>query len=386
MLPFTRPANGSATIASSNPRRRQSGSGMGGGGGGAKKGGGLKALFSGGSGGGGGLSTAAAAPGLVPGKPMEPALLPTVQVCSAGGERGEGERVKRAGLDEREREARQGLAPGPRPRGRARARNARGPLLSPPPLSFAARPLSLRPPSSPHGAPPPPPPTPPPPHTHAHPTPPTHTLTPHPPPHPHPCPPLPFPSPPRKGGHVLVGAPTGAWQLILVTRGRACPVSRNYLAAVDGAAADLDALGVEVLALTADGRERAEAFVEEVKAVAGGGEAGFKLAYGLAPETAGAWGLYLSAGPAPGGTGWGGGAGTGSGGGGSGGGGAGAAAASIHPEPGVILLTPDGDVSLVLKSSSAFGWADLRVLVEGIRFMQEKGGWPVGGTVGLVEE
>ena len=187
-----------------------------------------------------------------------------------------------------------------------------------------------------------------------------------------------------QGGHVLVGAPTGAWQLILITRGKACPVSRNYLAAVEGAVGDLDALGVEVLAITADPRDRAEGFVEEVKAVSSGGgggggggggpgEVGFKMAYGLSPGQAGAWGFYLSEGPCPPGGGgvWGG-----------AGGGAYPAAPAIHPEPGLILLTPDGEVSLVFKSSSAFGWADLRILVEGIRFMQEKG-YPIRGTYGL---
>jgi hypothetical protein len=132
---------------------------------------------------------------------------------------------------------------------------------------------------------------------------------------------------------------------------------------------------VEVLAITADGRERAEAFVEEIKAVAGGGEPGFKMAYGLAPDVAGAWGLYLSEGPTPGG-----------GGGWTGGGtyGGQAGRGLIHPEPATILLTPDGDVALVLKSSSAFGWADLRILVEGIRFMQTKG-YPIRGTIGVEE-
>ena len=208
----------------------------------------------------------------------------------------------------------------------------------------------------------------------------------------HPFSPLPTPPPSRprlQGGHVLVGAPTGAWQLILITRGKACPVSRNYLAAVEGAVADLDALGVEVLALTADGRDSAAGFVADVKAAAAGGagaggvsgaggdgsaELGMKVAYGLGPDQAGAWGFYLSEGPTM--------AGLGGGGGWAGASPAAAPPPAIHPEPGVILLTPDGAVSLVLKSSSAFGWADLRILVEGIRFMQEKG-YPIRGTYSL---
>lgn len=64
-----------------------------------------------------------------------------------------------------------------------------------------------------------------------------------------------------QGGVIEVGAPTGKWQLIVVYRGKHCPVSRNYLASLQQIIYELDDLGVEVLALTADGREKAEAFV-----------------------------------------------------------------------------------------------------------------------------
>lgn len=64
-----------------------------------------------------------------------------------------------------------------------------------------------------------------------------------------------------QGGIIEIGAPTGKWQLIVVYRGKHCPVSRNYLASLQQIIYELDDLGVEVLALTADGREKAEAFV-----------------------------------------------------------------------------------------------------------------------------
>ena len=67
-----------------------------------------------------------------------------------------------------------------------------------------------------------------------------------------------------QGGVIEVGAPTGKWQLIVVYRGKHCPVSRNYLASLQQIIYELDDLGVEVLALTADGREKAEAFVSPV--------------------------------------------------------------------------------------------------------------------------
>lgn len=47
----------------------------------------------------------------------------------------------------------------------------------------------------------------------------------------------------------------------MVYRGKHCPVSKNYLASLQQIYYELDELGVEVIAVSGDGRERAEAFV-----------------------------------------------------------------------------------------------------------------------------
>ncbi len=64
-----------------------------------------------------------------------------------------------------------------------------------------------------------------------------------------------------QGGHLQIGAPTGKWQLVVVYRGKHDPVSKNYLASLQQIIYELDELGVEVVAVSGDGRERAEAFV-----------------------------------------------------------------------------------------------------------------------------
>ena len=64
-----------------------------------------------------------------------------------------------------------------------------------------------------------------------------------------------------QGGRIELGAPTGKWQLIVVYRGKHCPVSKNYLASLQQIYYELDELGVEVIAVSGDGRERAESFV-----------------------------------------------------------------------------------------------------------------------------
>ena len=117
-----------------------------------------------------------------------------------------------------------------------------------------------------------------------------------------------------QGGHVELGSPTGEFVLIVVARGRVCPVSRNYVAALAELSGDLEALGVETIVISgSDGRAAAAACGDAVKAAAsasaapgggGGGGAGgggspsapgspvshplddlpFKLAYGMTPE------------------------------------------------------------------------------------------------------
>ena len=65
----------------------------------------------------------------------------------------------------------------------------------------------------------------------------------------------------RQGGRLEIGAPTGKWTMIVVYRGKHCPVSKNYLASLQQTIDELNELDVEVIAVSGDGRERAEAFV-----------------------------------------------------------------------------------------------------------------------------
>jgi len=74
---------------------------------------------------------------------------------------------------------------------------------------------------------------------------------------------------------VELGAPTGTFVLVVVARGRVCPVSRNYVAALAELSPDLEALGVEtVVVCGSDGRGAAVAFGDAVKAAASTGAAG----------------------------------------------------------------------------------------------------------------
>eukprot|EP00884_Botryococcus_braunii_P017470 jgi/Botrbrau1/4406/Bobra.105_2s0048.1 len=161
-----------------------------------------------------------------------------------------------------------------------------------------------------------------------------------------------------QGGHLQIGAPTGKWQLVVVYRGKHDPVSKNYLASLQQIIYELDELGVEVVAVSGDGRERAEAFLESLRAATDAKEITFKVAYGLPLSEQQRWGLYVSE------------------------------PRNIRetdqpfPEPALLLLNPDGELVIVDVSNSPFARPDLRILVEGIRYIQEND-YPTRGTYGF---
>lgn len=161
-----------------------------------------------------------------------------------------------------------------------------------------------------------------------------------------------------QGGVIEVGAPTGKWQLIVVYRGKHCPVSRNYLASLQQIIYELDDLGVEVLALTADGREKAEAFLDSLRATTETKEITYRIAYGLRLTDMHKWGLYVSH------------------------------PRNIRetehpfPEPAMFLINPEGQVQIAEYSNSPFCRPDLRIMIEGIRYIEEND-YPVRGTYGF---
>lgn len=116
--------------------------------------------------------------------------------------------------------------------------------------------------------------------------------------------------------HLHLPLPPGAWQLIVVYRGRSCPISRAYLAALASLAPDFADAGCEVVAVSADGRERADDFLARLAETVGRRDA-FKVAYSLPPAAMAAWGLYASSPTTP-------------------------RDEGVVPEPAVFLIDPDG--------------------------------------------
>jgi len=91
------------------------------------------------------------------------------------------------------------------------------------------------------------------------------------------------------GEQVELGKPqNGAdWQLIVVYRGRHCPLCTKYLNQLEGYKETLLATGVDLIAVSGDSKAQLESHREQL-------EVSFPLAYGLSLEQMKTLGLYIS--------------------------------------------------------------------------------------------
>lgn len=140
------------------------------------------------------------------------------------------------------------------------------------------------------------------------------------------------------------------WQLVLVYRGKHCPICTRYLGELNEILSDLDALGIDVVAVSADTEDKARAQIDQVKP-------GFDVGYGLTVEQMQALGLYIS-----------------------------------HPrsaeetdrpfaEPGLFVINGDGRLQVVDISNAPFARPNLKSLLMGLGFIRNpENNYPIRGT------
>ncbi len=153
---------------------------------------------------------------------------------------------------------------------------------------------------------------------------------------------------PLAGGGELTLAGEKGWRLLVVYRGRHCPLCKKYLATLNDKLHEFEAAGIKVAAISADSREKAE---PEVK------EEGwrFPVAYDMSLGQMRELGIYISN---PRST-----------------------QETDRPfaEPAIFVINPDGNVQVVDISNAPFSRPDLASLLSGLKFVQEKQ-YPVRGT------
>lgn len=159
---------------------------------------------------------------------------------------------------------------------------------------------------------------------------------------------------PRLGGGTVTLGAAPDWQLIVVYRGKHCPLCKTYLQVLEGLRADFEALGLSVVVVSGDPLAKADAFIADV------GYTG-DVAYDLTIPQMRDLGLFVSDPRDPPET------------------------DAPFPEPGVFVVNADGAVQMLDVSNAPFLRPDLNALLRGIKFVRDHGSYPIRGRHGLSE-
>ena len=149
------------------------------------------------------------------------------------------------------------------------------------------------------------------------------------------------------GGEIKIGGGAG-WQMVVIYRGKHCPICKRYLKGLDGLLDEFRALGAEVAVVSGDPKEKAESETAEE-----GWR--FPVGYGLTLQQMRTLGLYISEPRSPQET------------------------DRPFPEPGLFVVNPQGQAQVIDISNAPFARPDLQGVLNGLKFVQEKN-YPIRGT------
>lgn len=154
------------------------------------------------------------------------------------------------------------------------------------------------------------------------------------------------------GGKVVLGDPSGpnAWQLVVVYRGKHCPLCTEYLLELNAVLPELKTLNVDVVAVSVDPEDKARIQLEQVKP-------GFEVGYDLSIEQMQTLGLYISYPRSP----------------------------EEHDrpfaEPGLFVINVEGAIQIIDISNAPFTRPDLKSLIGGLKFLRNpENNYPIRGT------
>ena len=151
---------------------------------------------------------------------------------------------------------------------------------------------------------------------------------------------------------VDISKPSGdaVWQIIVVYRGRHCPMCTKFLNKLAGVRQRLLDISVDIAAVSADDRNQLQDHLTQL-------DVNFPLYYGLTAEQMQNLGLYISI-PR-------------------------SAKETDHnfPEPGMFIINADGRLQVVDLSNNPFARPDLDVLVSGLEWIRSPdNNYPIRGT------
>lgn len=154
------------------------------------------------------------------------------------------------------------------------------------------------------------------------------------------------------GEKIMVGAPQGGadWRMVVVYRGKHCPLCTRYLNELEKLKTEYLQLGVDIVAVSADNINQATAHMEELTI-------SYPLAYGLTIEHMQQLGLYISNPHSAQET------------------------DHIFAEPGLFVINDQGEVQVVDISNGPFVRPELAILLSGLGFIRNPANnYPIRGT------
>ncbi len=153
------------------------------------------------------------------------------------------------------------------------------------------------------------------------------------------------------GGELRLGNPVDDhdWQMVVVYRGKHCPICKTYLAQLEHTAPEFANAGVGVIAVSGDPEDRARAFTEDIGVT-------FPVGYGLTVNQMNVLGLYVSEPRSE--------------------------SETDRPfaEPGVFVINADGLLQVLDISNAPFARPDLAGLAKGLKFVRDND-YPIRGRL-----
>lgn len=148
-------------------------------------------------------------------------------------------------------------------------------------------------------------------------------------------------------GDRVCPAEASGWRVLIVYRGKHCPLCKSYLNTLNEMLDEFAAAGVSVSTVSADGQEKAAAEVAEC-----GWK--FPVGYDLSVAEMRQLGLYISDPRSP--------------------------QETDRPfaEPGLFVINPQGDTQIIDVSNAPFARPDLKALLKGLQFVIGKD-YPIRG-------
>ena len=154
------------------------------------------------------------------------------------------------------------------------------------------------------------------------------------------------------GGDLSLSKPDGGhdWRMVIVYRGKHCPICTNYLKTLNELLPEFNDLGIDVVAVSADSEENAQSQINEVKP-------DYDVGYDLTIEQMQELGLYISHPRSPEET------------------------DRPFPEPGFFVLNAKGDIQIVDISNAPFARPELNSMLMGLKFIRNpENNYPIRGT------